>query len=1149
MAQIVFNSAFKEKYSKKNNKINIDNFINYLVEAENPSKYILVLPTKRYVDSAKDKLILERSKKKKLVTPRLNFYTFEDFSKIVLDTIIKNKPNDKKKNIVYIDNATVMLAMQEAVNRVNKKKEFEYYNQEDKENKKTKNNISPSVLERISNIITGLKKDGFTSTNIDDEKANKSLYSYKKYDKEYDTGNKYVEYIEKRFRDICRIYKEYEKILGDVYLDQHSINYRIVKEFNEAEISENQLISLDNIKNIKNIDNIDEIECILFYGFCDLTIPQVNFLSIFTDSKIPICINLTYPNPSKINTIDDTVKRMTNVWYEYLNIDNKTKFFNQKIENAVIDYITNNLFEVKDRAKDEKIVNSLNEKIEVYSAKNVKHEVQSIINLIYYLKDQKNVKLNDICVCSPVPNKYSAIIREEFSESNLLINLFDRFSLSKSYIYDFVYRYLEIYLKGINFNNLKELSRDYFLNEKILQNIKEKEISLDDIYNPIDFLLSIISKYRILIPNQRLKRSIDNLEKELNYLIENVVKHQTEKNKIYDAVKIIGAIKDIFKIEEYAKTYYSIKEFRELVIFIIDEISNWSTLLPELDKKLSGNSISIRQFQLKEELEKSSRAVEVLKNILDTLVARYDDFSGNEKKQYDLVNLIEIFNVIVSNSKYTISEKQGDIVRITSLDQIQGSSFKYIILCGMIEGDFPKVFTMDKFLGRELPHSKDIHNHKERMELYKFLIGKINRVEKIYFFYPKASDFGGNARSSFIESILDMCSMKKEDAIRKEKVVENQEWNLYNVFYSDIMYNKYKSDNNIDEEDVIKELRENIKEYKRNISDDIEKNYCLGDDCSEDLKNRIYEELILINQKEKEQKEHIYSTSELEEYAECGLKYFIGKILNASEAVDELKESYSGLEKGNIIHEILKEFYKNEIKNSETEINGFKTFDLNNYTEEEIQSKLKKKAEEVLDGYKYNNPVIQFERSKIINILDNWVKYEFKKLKEWQYHTVFVETKFDNVNIELNTNTIDSDNEKSDSIKLKGRVDRIELNDENKILIADYKTGSTEKYLQLPFYIHPEVIKAIKENLGIKLVDVEESDSYCYSLKYPIKNYLNPNKTKTNDIIPMVKVIKDNIDKLIFHQKKINDKAECCKVDSYNICNKCDYKSFCGTLE
>ena len=116
----------------------------------------------------------------------------------------------------------------------------------------------------------------------------------------------------------------------------------------------------------------------------------------------------------------------------------------------------------------------------------------------------------------------------------------------------------------------------------------------------------------------------------------------------------------------------------------------------------------------------------------------------------------------------------------------------------------------------------------------------------------------------------------------------------------------------------------------------------------------------------RQHKEHIYSTSELEEYAECGLKYFIGKILNASEAVDELKESYSGLEKGNIIHEILKEFYKNEIKNSETEINGFKTFDLNNYTEEEIQSKLKKKAEEVLDGYKYNNPVIQFERSKII---------------------------------------------------------------------------------------------------------------------------------------------------------------------------------------
>ncbi|MBQ6268677.1 MAG: PD-(D/E)XK nuclease family protein, partial [Bacteroidetes bacterium] len=200
--------------------------------------------------------------------------------------------------------------------------------------------------------------------------------------------------------------------------------------------------------------------------------------------------------------------------------------------------------------------------------------------------------------------------------------------------------------------------------------------------------------------------------------------------------------------------------------------------------------------------------------------------------------------------------------------------------------------------------------------------------------------------------------------------------------------------------------------------------------------------------------------------------------------------------------------------------------DLNNYTEEEIQSKLKKKAEEVLDGYKYNNPVILFERSKIINILDNWVKDEFEKLKKWLYHTVFVETKFDNVNIALNTNTIDSDSEKSDSIKLTGRIDRIEINNENKIVIADYKTKNIDEKqsikndLQLPLYIHPEVIKAIKEILGIKIENVEESDSYYYSLKYPHEIYFRQNETKTNDIIPMVKVIKNNIDKLIFHQKK-----------------------------
>ena len=93
-------------------------------------------------------------------------------------------------------------------------------------------------------------------------------------------------------------------------------------------------------------------------------------------------------------------------------------------------------------------------------------------------------------------------------------------------------------------------------------------------------------------------------------------------------------------------------------------------------------------------------------------------------------------------------------------------------------------------------------------------------------------------------------------------------------------------------------------------------------------------------------------------------------------------------------------------------------------------------------------------------------------------------------------------------------------------MIADYKTKNIDKKqsikndLQLPLYIHPEVIKAIKEILGIKIENVEESDSYYYSLKYPHETYFRQNETKTNDIIPMVKVIKDNIDKLIFHQKK-----------------------------
>ena len=195
MLQYIYNNSFK-KYKENEGKefpIDIDSFIEYLIEKEDDEKAILILPTKKYVQEVRNKFFIRKYERfknteKACTVSELKFYTLEEFSKKVLDKIL-----DRKENINYIDRAMSILFMQKAINKINKEQGFEYYKKDD-----NSNYISIQMLDKISSIILGLKEDGIRACDIENNDN-------------YDSDD-IITYEEKRFNDIFKIYKDIKKI-------------------------------------------------------------------------------------------------------------------------------------------------------------------------------------------------------------------------------------------------------------------------------------------------------------------------------------------------------------------------------------------------------------------------------------------------------------------------------------------------------------------------------------------------------------------------------------------------------------------------------------------------------------------------------------------------------------------------------------------------------------------------------------------------------------------------------------------------------------------------------------------------------------------------------------------------------------------------
>ncbi|MCP1662277.1 MAG: PD-(D/E)XK nuclease family protein [Methanocalculus sp. MSAO_Arc1] len=208
----------------------------------------------------------------------------------------------------------------------------------------------------------------------------------------------------------------------------------------------------------------------------------------------------------------------------------------------------------------------------------------------------------------------------------------------------------------------------------------------------------------------------------------------------------------------------------------------------------------------------------------------------------------------------------------------------------------------------------------------------------------------------------------------------------------------------------------------------------------------------------------VYSVSALERYAACPFSFFAGNVLGI-EALPEAEPDLGSLERGNLIHRILYRFFRERTKSNTPHI-----------SEENLDAALQEMraiAGEEIGSYGRRNPIWIVESEKLLGsveigpgFLAAFLEYELNLAK-----SPFVPSHFecsfglpllhgdDSVSIP-DPITIPLD-DASGSIRLRGRIDRIDRTPDGRFCAIDYKTGKTPGYgditsgkkLQLPLYI------------------------------------------------------------------------------------------------
>ncbi len=220
---------------------------------------------------------------------------------------------------------------------------------------------------------------------------------------------------------------------------------------------------------------------------------------------------------------------------------------------------------------------------------------------------------------------------------------------------------------------------------------------------------------------------------------------------------------------------------------------------------------------------------------------------------------------------------------------------------------------------------------------------------------------------------------------------------------------------------------------------------------------------------------HVYTPHQLEAYVSCPFKFFASTLLGLKKTPEQEPEA-SAADQGNWIHQFLEKFFS---AHRSQIVQAGKNPALQKSLEEALQTELTRFSRTFLQEKPWIHEILSEDfKKRALLTLQNYFQNLWKQMEENEnpFLPQLFETPF----------------ELSHPVKIRGRIDRIDLSeDEKEFMVLDYKTGNRQelgkkirefKNFQLPIYLKAaeELLKTPKNTPQPKaalLIDLKEMKS------------------------------------------------------------------------
>ncbi len=691
---------------------------------------------------------------------------------------------------------------------------------------------------------------------------------------------------------------------------------------------------------------------------------------------------------------------------------------------------------------------ALGKKVLIQPCATPQQEVAFIANYVKRLHLQEGIPLHRIGITFPSLEQYAPLIHEIFPryglpDTGLPYNLSTGFQLSQSPLIRSFMLVLEVPLLGYEVKKLLQLLASPFLKPRDgvavpLSAAKQiaQELRLTHFYGPWAEELA----ERLTFLREQIARSREEDDFDLQRLQARA--HVFEEN--------LEPLQTLLERLETLEKRQPVSEFRKNFLALLDDLGflGWY-------KKRNPHLKTTEQ-------EKEFRAFNRFIKLLDQFSWIVTNLHG--EKALSLKDFEYYLNLLVSQATYNLREWANFGLQIMPRLEILAVEPQVLIFGGMVESDFPRPYTRDVFFNDEERDAMGLAATEDLLAQDRYILYQVlsANVQRLVFTYPKFQKEAARVPSNFLTVLSDQSDAHWRRAVPSALFLQNQGELLEQVGRqlpravrpSDERKLRYwlQLHRHDEEKQQVAQLwlqRVEIEHRKRG------REFGAYEGILSDFSD-------IVARLQQAFGDRPFSITRLETFAFCPIQFYLRYLLGLEEE-REIETGITALERGEFVHQTLFRFYVALREQHRLHIPWLGLNLLRKIAEEEF-ARLPRLSGGLL---------LELEREKYFGserhagLWEIFLREEEKQITALKFFPRYFEVAFGRAGrkaeqdpllpempaIELRRN--------GSSVKITGKVDRIDLNDRGQALLLDYKTGSAASKagdvcrgtdLQLPVY-------------------------------------------------------------------------------------------------